>query len=635
MLDNIEYEQQKAKEDVLCGKSEKIDMDMPSQEMSLTFNYAECEKVARQKASPVPVNSASLISRYLTVNTSSIALIKQKKAIQRELALFEKENADLAKDERFSDTYYFRLAGFYSLIKNYEKEGECLSQIKDKENAVYAAKIAENELRQNENTEENLQLLYKLNTAESVRKLSGFYLSNKELDKAEEALNHYRKEHDEIPYEIDFQQAFVFMQKGDANKAIHFLRQSFYTQNTPQAALALSMLYLIQATKYKRLVEKARLWCKIAVNLDISFTPALRLYVNMELEKQPEKVEFILFRYLKLNNVTEKDFYFDAAINHAKCAFVKEKYGAALDRLGNLTDNKTNQAAVWNNIALCNASVGKLDRAERNIAKALEKFQENKTDIAKNQKPLEIILTNYMRILNRQGKYNETLSLFENTNGSKDFELSEENYLNYFAEWRKALLASGNFETYFNFLLPIFMLDSDNLTLKLFACNDLLRFLTLTGQNKEQMKACRDFLMQIHRDYPHGKHNVQVLNNIVFANLEMEDYIPEQILKDFISTIGQNPCNTATYGLYLLRRKGQTERGLSYYDKAISMAQKDSAYTNMIEELRLKKDIESARCLIESGDLNSARRLLDKSYKHASKTLKGYQQSIERLLEEC
>lgn len=147
MLDNIEYEQQKAKEDVLCGKSEKIDMDMPAQEMSLTFNYAECEKVARQKASPVPVNSASLISRYLTVNTSSIALIKQKKAIQRELALFEKENADLAKDERFSDTYYFRLAGFYSLIKNYEKEGECLSQIKDKENAVYAAKIAENELR--------------------------------------------------------------------------------------------------------------------------------------------------------------------------------------------------------------------------------------------------------------------------------------------------------------------------------------------------------------------------------------------------------------------------------------------------------------------------------------------------------
>ena len=126
-----------------------------------------------------------------------------------------------------------------------------------------------------------------------------------------------------------------------------------------------------------------------------------------------------------------------------------------------------------------------------------------------------------------------------------------------------------------------------------------------------------------------------MLQYIVFANLEMEDYIPEQILKDFISTIGQSPCNTATYGLYLLRRKGQTERGLSYYDKAISMAQKDSAYTNMIEELRLKKDIENARSLIESGDHNSGRRLLDKSSKRATKTLKGYHQNIARLLEEC
>ena len=230
---------------------------------------------------------------------------------------------------------------------------------------------------------------------------------------------------------------------------------------------------------------------------------------------------------------------------------------------------------------------------------------------------------------------NETLSLFENTNGAKDFELSEENYLNYFAEWRKALLATGNFETYFNFLLPIFMHDSDNLTLKLFACNDLLRLLSLIGQNTPQMESCLDFLMQIHRDFPHGKHNIQVLNNIVFAYLEMNKCIPDHILKAFIPTIGQNPCNTATYGLYLLRRKGQTERGLSYYDKAISMAQKDSAYTNMIEELRLKKDIENARSLIESGDHNSARRLLDKSSKLATKTLQGYQQNIARLLEEC
>ena len=425
------------------------------------------------------------------------------------------------------------------------------------------------------------------------------------------------------------------MQKGDAAKAIHFLRNSFYKQNTPQAALALSMIYLIQATNYGRLVEKARLWCRIAVNLDISFTPALRLYANMELEKQPEKVEYILSRYLKLNNVGEKDFYFDAAINHAKCAFVKEKYGLALERLVNLTDNKTNPAAVWNNIALCNANVGKLDRAEKNIAKALEKFQEKTPNIVKKPKQLEIILTNYMRILNRQGKYNETLSLFKNTTGAKDFELSEDNYLNYFAEWRKALLATGNFETYFTFLLPIFMHDSDNLTLKLFACNDLLRLLSLTDQNTPQMESCLDFLIQIHKDYPHGKHNIQVLNNIVFASLEMNKCIPEHILKAFISTIGQSPCNTATYGLYLLRIKHETERGLSYYEKAIQMAVNNSDYSHLVEELKLKKNIEAAREYQYQGDKKYARRLLENVIKHSTKAYIGYQQAAERLLTEC
>ena len=634
MLENVEANQPESQTDVLCGKSEKIDMDMPAQEMSLSFNYAECEKAARQKGIPEPSNSMDLISKFLTIDTSNNTL-KQQKLILKELALFEKENADLSKDDRFSDTYYFRLAGFYSLIKNYEKEGECLSHIRDIDNAVFAAKIAENKIRQDENKEENLLLLYKLNTTESIRKLSGFYLAKKRFDKADEALNHYRAEHDEIPYEIDFQQAFVSMQKGDVRKAIHFLRHSFYTQSTPQSALALSMLYLIQATKSDKLIEKAKRWCETAVNLDLSFTPALRLYVNMELEDKPEKVEYTLSRYLKLSNVTEKDFYFDAAINYAKCAFVKKKFGTALDRLGNLMDNKTNPAAVWNNIALCNESIGKLDRAERNIEKALEKYTENTPNTTRKQKQLEIILTNYMRILNHEGKYSETISLFENTNGARDFELSEDSYLNYFTQYRIALLATGDYETYFNFLSPIFLLDSNNLTLKLFACNDMLRVLTVTGQNTQLMKTCRDFLIQIHKEYPKGKHNIQVLNNIVFTSLEIEDYIPEQILKDFIPTIGQSPCNTATYGLYLLRRKGQFERGLSYYDKAITMAQKDSAYANYIDELRLKKDIESARCLIESGDRNSARRLLDKSSKRATKALEGYQQSIIRLLEEC
>ena len=292
--------------------------------------------------------------------------------------------------------------------------------------------------------------------------------------------------------------------------------------------------------------------------------------------QEPEKTEEILSRYLNLNTAHKDGFYFDAAINHAKCSFVKEKYGEALDRLSSLTDDKTNPAAVWNNIALCNASVGKYDRAERNIAKSLEKFKEQKN--SKNEKEqsrqLEIILTNYMKILNAQGKFKETISLFENTNGAKDFELSEDNYLNYFAEYRRALLATGDYETYFNFLTPVFMLDSTSLALKLHACNDLLRLITITEQGTAQAYKCLDFLKQTYKDYPHGNHRIQVLNNIVFTSLELGEAIPPDILHDFIPTIPLHPCNTATYGLYLLKAKHTIERGLSYYDRAIAMSQK-------------------------------------------------------------
>lgn len=639
MLDYKEFEQEKAQETVLCGKSEKITMDISSQDLTVDFNLAECEKAAEQNRKKISTSRTELsdISKYLVVQEGSLALKEQEAAVKKELAVFVHENSDLATDERFIDTYYFRLAGFYALLKDYAKEAECLSHIKHKENATYAAKIAQNELLKAEHTEENLSLLYNLNTAETARKLSGWYLSKNDFANAEKAVRHYMDEHDEVPYEIYFQYAFLFIKKGEANDAIHYLRKSFYTQNTAQAALAICMLYLVLATKNHLLLKKAVHWCDVAVHLDLGFIPALRLYINLNLEKNPEKTEKILSRYLGLNTAHKDGFYFDAAINHAKCAFVKEKFGKALERLGDLREDGTNPAAVWNNIALCNASVGKYDRAERNIAKSLEKFREQNAESKDEEKSrqLETILTNYMKILNAQGKYEETLALFENTNGAKDFELSEDNYLNYFAEWRIALLATGNYETYFNFLNPVFMLDSSSLAIKLHACNDLLRLLTVTKQGTAQAYQCLDFLKEIFKEHPLGRHTIQVLNNIVYTSLELGEAVPPEILKAFVPTIPLHPCNTATYGLYLLRVKQNFERGLSYYERAITMAQKAPDFAYLIEELRIKKDIETARTLLALGDAKAARRLLENVIKRSSKTLQVYRQNAARLLAEC
>lgn len=68
------------------------------------------------------------------------------------------------------------------------------------------------------------------------------------------------------------------------------------------------------------------------------------------------------------------------------------------------------------------------------------------------------------------------------------------------------------------------------------------------------------------------------LNNLKLAfytSIELSEPIQNDVFKDFISTIGKNPYNTATYGLYLIRIKNQAERGLLYYDKAILMAKQN------------------------------------------------------------
>lgn len=156
MLDYKEVEQENTQSSVLCGKSEKIIMDISSQDLTVDFNFAEYEKAAdKQKTEPAK-NEAADISKYLLVHEGSLALKEQENTVKKELAVFKNENSDLADDKRFSDTYYFRLALFYALLKDYEKEAECLSKIQNKENPAYASRIAQNKIARTEHTQENL-----------------------------------------------------------------------------------------------------------------------------------------------------------------------------------------------------------------------------------------------------------------------------------------------------------------------------------------------------------------------------------------------------------------------------------------------------------------------------------------------
>ena len=51
MIDSNELENNSTQSSVLCGKSEKITMDISSQDLTVDFNFAECEKAANEQKS--------------------------------------------------------------------------------------------------------------------------------------------------------------------------------------------------------------------------------------------------------------------------------------------------------------------------------------------------------------------------------------------------------------------------------------------------------------------------------------------------------------------------------------------------------------------------------------------------------
>ena len=65
MIDSNELENNSTQSSVLCGKSEKITMDISSQDLTVDFNFAECEKAANEQKSGNVKKEVSDISKYL------------------------------------------------------------------------------------------------------------------------------------------------------------------------------------------------------------------------------------------------------------------------------------------------------------------------------------------------------------------------------------------------------------------------------------------------------------------------------------------------------------------------------------------------------------------------------------------
>jgi vacuolar-type H+-ATPase subunit H len=83
-----------------------------------------------------------------------------------------------------------------------------------------------------------------------------------------------------------------------------------------------------------------------------------------------------------------------------------------------------------------------------------------------------------------------------------------------------------------------------------------------------------------------------------------------------------------------MRTQHQTERGLTYYEKAIEEARNENE-ASLVQELKLKKDLEEARDELYHGEKKAARRLLESITKKATQDLQGYTLKAKYLLEDC
>ena len=336
--------------------------------------------------------------------------IERRNSIRREISLYAAENASLAADSRYSDNYYFRLAQLHALAGDWQEEWNCLQKITDKDNPVYAERIALNGLHTQENSDENCRRLYELNTESSVRKLCGFYMAAGRYEDAARAFGHWQDEHpDEEPgFGLLCQAGLLLLESGKLPQAVHLLRRAFWQQGSSAVALMLATVYYalslnaLQGRRHECFERKARRWLKISLSLDPGATGAIKLACRMYCEGRVngdggEKLLWLsckLKDWLDLPSSRRNPWYFKGLLNLGLTFFIDGEYYRSLEvlRLA-LQDHELMEkdpvpryASVWHNIALCQLRTARnrqdMQRAVASIGKAVARCAGRQTQDA-------------------------------------------------------------------------------------------------------------------------------------------------------------------------------------------------------------------------------------------------------------
>lgn len=581
----------------------------------------------------------------LEVRKSTAVIFKEK--IENQIAEFEKDNSSLAQNERYSDTYYYRLSAYYKLLGDFENERKCLEKIQSNANIFFEEQKAKNRL-----AAQSIKNLYgtkkvspdilKPKTAETVRIISCVQLAAGDYIGANKMIESFldgQNDESEENYELLCQYGLTFVLLDDLCKAVHTFRYVFYNiENTSDVALMLAYLYralLLQEKTKKRkcaLYKKTVFWLKNAACLNPASKQVADFFYKTAFNTETEYFTRFMERFVKFASTKkDKEYFVDSMNILGNCYFEQNQFADCIEVLQEICTQDYFSAGIWSNIALCNIRMNKSDRAIKNAEKSYLKLKETDGKRLKHN-----VSSIYMDLLCKAKKYDAALKVFEEKFGVTFVPSNKKEFLDVCDLFLRILIEKKEFShaaEYAEFLWQCTSnADTEEMAeVKVCILNTKIRLFADISYNPEILLDCSFELEKLFYEYRKTHKDLPLFfNNLVYSRLEGGGNLDGGILDIFLSNVTANCYLCATFGLYQARIKNNAEKCAHYYNKATELvtAADFECRSNLAEELHLKCDLELFRLYEKFGSPREAERIKARIIKKCPEELWFYREAV-------
>ena len=529
-------------------------------------------------------NLAECTSKDIVISNSQDSTELIKTIISNELQNM-KENEPLLNSE---DKYKYRLAELYGSLGDHRKEIKILEEIRNIDaKPFYYEKLAEAILKVDENT--GMSLLSGMNTTESLITMALYYLQNNDIENAECIIKKlYELEKED--YKILSIYAIINLLKCRYGNVVNNLRELINIHDIDEYSCFLMSL----AYYYDEKIDKAFKWARIGININPINKDLINILSQLSLVNNNPFIEVYLQRYLSAKNdsfVIERlaRFYFHAG-----------KYEKSLGLLNGLLIKDDKNQSIWNNLAIANYRLGKYENISKYYLQAI-KCMHGEIDV--------VIVSNYFKYLTEVKEYKLLIDLFFTLEINTKIMLNSESYKRVYYYYIDSLKNTGKIDEYLCMLLEIYNVNADE-DLRIAILNDLICFYSTYKADTSMIALYAAELEEFIERIQNPVERMRVINNVIFSYLECGRSPSSTLFETFSSNLDHNPYYNATFGLFHLKH-GHIEKGVRYYEKAISYA-KDKI---LVHCLKQKRDLEIAKTYLNDANINNALRYFNKVIK--------------------